>query len=112
MDDIDVGLPPGEFLVQFIEALVTDPDEEPLNDVEVTFRLPFGGASEGTIPIDVNEDGIPDEVHILQLVRPGFEGIPRTEWDLDEDGDLDEALIDSPFEIETIPRDCQSTNTI
>ncbi|HXG30797.1 MAG TPA: hypothetical protein VNK81_04055 [Thermodesulfobacteriota bacterium] len=64
----DVIIPPNAISPQGpFNALVLDPDGNPLNDVRVTFILSFAGAND--FVVDTNGDGIPD-ARALQLVDP------------------------------------------
>lgn len=55
--DINVG--PEGITMQVVEALVTNPDGEPLNDVLVEWRL--FGAGVNDLFFDTDGDGVPDE---------------------------------------------------
>ncbi|MBI2487087.1 MAG: hypothetical protein HYW01_09030 [Deltaproteobacteria bacterium] len=78
-----------------VEALVTDPDGLPLNDVRVLFSLSFSGTN--SLVVDTDGDGLGD-ARALQLVDPDACGgvrcelVPISQW-----FGLD-AFVDSPLE--------------
>jgi len=93
----DILIPPNALEPSEFEALVTNPDGEPLNDVIVVFQLSF--ATQNSIIVDTNGDGLPDS-RALQLVDPdacpgGCLNNPISTWFAFG------AFVDSPFETMT-----------
>lgn len=62
-----ITIPPDGRSVEEVRAFVTDPEEQPLNDVRVTFSLSF--ASQNDLVEDTDGDGVPDSPALL-LIDP------------------------------------------
>jgi hypothetical protein len=101
VDDIDFTLPFDFLTTETIEFCVENPDDRGENNIDVEVFLSFGGPIDDPILVDVNDDGILDEVHILQLIRPGFENLKELSAE-----ELEEALVDSPFLVRTGDHGC------
>ncbi len=90
----DILIPPNALSASQYEALVTNPEGEPLNDVIVVFQLSFAGQND--IVADTDGDGLPDS-KALQLVDPDacpggcLNNFISTWFAFD-------AFVDSPFE--------------
>lgn len=61
----DINIPPNTITIQVVEALVTDPEGQPLNDVLVEWRLFGTGVND--LLFDTDGDGVPD-VGGLQII--------------------------------------------
>src|SRR3990172_8346898 len=91
----DITIPPESLQPTFrIQAFVTDPDGNALNDVRVRFSLSF--ADQNSLVVDTNGDGISD-ARALQLVDPNrCEPDPCDHTPI-EDWFQQGAFVDSPY---------------
>lgn len=95
----DVNIPENAITVQIVEALVTGPDGEPLNDVLVEWRL--FGTNVNDLLIDTDGDGVPD-VGGLQIIDNEACGSPLkcSQIEIPEllgNPDFRDAFVDTPF---------------
>lgn len=95
---LDINIPPNSLEPMRIQAIVLNPDGEPINDIRVFWDLSFAG--ENSLVVDTNGDTIAD-ARALQLVNNNACSpqqcllTPISEWF--EMG----AFVDSPFDILT-----------
>jgi len=94
----DITIPPNSLEPLRIQAIVLNPDGEPINDVRVFWDLSF--AQENSLVVDTNGDGVND-ARALQLVNNNACSpqqcllTPISEWFAMG------AFVDSPFDILT-----------
>jgi hypothetical protein len=91
----DVTIPDNGLTLRLVQAIVLDPDGQPLNDVRVTWIASFAG--ENDFVVDTNGDNVPD-ARAVQLVDENAcspdtcSHTPLQEWFAMG------AFVDSPFE--------------
>ena len=94
----DINIPPNSLEPMRIQAIVTNPDGEPINDIRVFWDLSFAG--ENSLVVDTNGDGVSD-ARAIQLVNNNACSpqqcllTPISEWFAMG------AFVDSPFDILT-----------
>jgi hypothetical protein len=94
----DITIPPNSLEPLRIQAIVLNPEGEPINDVRVFWDLSFAG--ENSLVVDTNGDGVSD-ARALQLVNNNACSpqqcllTPISEWFAMG------AFVDSPFDILT-----------
>ncbi len=97
----DIIIPPNSLEPMRIQAIVLDPDGEPINDVRVFWDLSFAG--ENSLVVDTNGDGVSD-ARAIQLVNNNACSpqqcllTPISEWFAMG------AFVDSPFDVLTDSR--------
>jgi hypothetical protein len=96
-NDINIGQ--NDITVTIVEALVTDPDGQPLNDVLVEWRL--FGANVNDLLFDTDGDGVPD-VGGLQIIDNEACGFPLkcSQIEIPEllgNPEYRDAFVDTPF---------------
>ena len=91
----DISIPPNSLEpTDRIQAFVTDPDGNALNDVRVRFSLSF--AQQNSLVVDTNGDGVSD-ARALQLVDPNKCKPDPCDLTPIEDWFQQGAFVDSPY---------------
>lgn len=94
----DINIPPNSLEPMLIQAIVLNPEGEPINDVRVFWDLSFAG--ENSLVVDTNGDGVSD-ARAIQLVNNNACSpqqcllTPISEWFAMG------AFVDSPFDVLT-----------